>query len=238
MLDSKNVLIAVPAFNEEESLPEVLELLLERYDRNQIVVINDGSKDRTASVARNFNVKLLDLPINLGVGGAMRTAFLFALRQDFDAVVQFDADGQHLVQEIPTLLSSLNNNDLVIGSRFAGVGNYRTIGPRRWAMRLLAFFISRSVNHKLTDVTSGFRASGRKAVELFASNYPSEYLGDTVESIVIAHKSKLKIAEVPVAMAYRQKGKPSQSLVQATLFLGRAFIVLLLSNMHKNSSRK
>lgn len=225
----ERALIAIPAFNEEESISSVLQSVLKFYSANQILVVDDGSTDATALIAKSYSVPVIKLPFNMGVGGAMRTSFLYASRNGFDAVVQLDADGQHDPAYVEILLAGLTTADVVIGSRFGGVGSYRTIGPRRWAMRFLAITVSRITSSKMTDVTSGFRANGSDAIRLFQHHYPSEYLGDTVESIVIAHRAGLIVKEVPVEMHHRLAGRPSQSLFQATLFLFRAVLVLLLA---------
>ena len=228
-MKSERVLIAIPAFNEEESLSAVLSHTLEFYSAEQVLVIDDGSSDATAAVAKSHGVLVIQLPFNMGVGGAMRTAFLYASRNGFDVVVQLDADGQHDPKFIKDLLQELTEADVVIGSRFSGVGSYRIIGPRRWAMRFLAFSVSKMISTKVSDVTSGFRAHGAEAIKIFQWHYPSEYLGDTVESIIIAHRAGLLITEVPVEMHHRLAGRPSQSLVQATLFFFRATLVLVLA---------
>ena len=223
------VLIAIPAFNEAESIGSVIENLLNFYERWQILVVDDGSSDSTLQIVDSYGIRHVSLPFNVGVGGAMRTAFKFAIERDFDAVVQLDADGQHDPKYIAALIEGLYLSDVVIGSRFSGIGTYRTIGPRRWAMRLLAKFVSKLTNTRFSDVTSGFRATGPAALKLFSKHYPVEYLGDTVESILLAHRAGLKVIEVPVEMRYRFGGRPSQSIVQASLFLLRAFLVLILA---------
>jgi glycosyltransferase involved in cell wall biosynthesis len=228
-MSPQRALIAIPAFNEQESIASVLQSVLRYYPAQQIVVVDDGSTDNTASIAKSFSVTVIQLPFNMGVGGAMRTSFLYASRNGYDAVVQLDADGQHDPSYIETLLAGLGKADLVVGSRFSGVGSYRTIGPRRWAMRFLAFSVSKIISNKMTDVTSGFRANGMAAISIFQHHYPSEYLGDTVESIVIAYRAGLVVTEVPVEMKHRQAGRPSQSLVQASLFFFRAVLILILA---------
>lgn len=221
-------LIIVPAFNEEESIEVVIKELLQYMPKSNILIVDDGSQDNTFRISSKLGVRCIRLPFNLGVGGAVRAGFVFAIRNGFRAAIQFDADGQHDPKYIEQLILGLGENDVVIGSRFAGVGSYRTIGPRRWAMRFLARAISVITHSKLNDVTSGFRATGPRALELFSTEYPVEYLGDTVESILMGHKSGLSFSQIPVEMRYRTTGKPSQSLLQATLFLARALLVLLL----------
>jgi len=221
-------LIIVPAFNEEESIELVIEELLQYMPKTNILIVDDGSQDNTFQMASKLGIRCIRLPFNLGVGGAVRAGFVFAIRNEFRAAIQFDADGQHDPRYIEQLILGLSETDVVIGSRFAGVGSYRTIGPRRWAMRFLARTVSVITRTKLNDVTSGFRATGPRALELFSKEYPVEYLGDTVESILMGHKAGLTFSQVPVEMRYRTTGKPSQSLIQATVFLARALPVLLL----------
>ena len=219
----------VPAFNEAGVIGPVLDELARNEPRWPVLVVNDGSHDGTAAEAANAGATVVSVPFNVGVGGAMRTGFLYALRNDFDAVVQVDADGQHDPAAVSALLAALSDADIVIGARFAGEGEYRVRGPRRWAMRGLAAALSRITGTRLTDVTSGFRATGPAALPLFARDYPQEYLGDTVESLVLAHKAGLRIAQVPVAMRPRAAGQPSQSPLRATAYLLRASLVLLLA---------
>jgi glycosyltransferase involved in cell wall biosynthesis len=221
-------LIVVPAFNEEESIEAAVFELLEFMPASNILIVDDGSRDKTFQISSNLGVSCIRLPFNLGVGGAVRAGFVFAIQNGFQAVIQYDADGQHDPKYIELLIHGLDEADVVIGSRFAGVGSYKTIGPRRWAMRFLARAISLITQSKLTDVTSGFRATGPRALELFSKEYPVEYLGDTVESILMGHKSGLTFTQIPVEMRYRTSGKPSQSIIQASLFLARAILVLLL----------
>jgi hypothetical protein len=146
-------------------------------------------------------------------------------------VVQVDADGQHDPADVLALLDRLGTADLVLGARFAGTGDYAVKGPRRWAMLVLSGVISRTARTRLTDTTSGFRLSGPRAVRLFAEHYPAEYLGDTIESLVIASRAKCVIAQVPVAMRVRAGGRPSQHPVRAAAYLARAFLALLFGLM-------
>ncbi|VTR76219.1 glycosyltransferase family 2 protein [Cellulomonas hominis] len=228
------VLVVIPAWNEEDALPGVLDEVRAvcaaepHLSATDVLVVSDGSRDGTAAVARSKGVPVLDLPINLGVGGAMRAGFKFALRNGYDGVVQLDADGQHDPRAIPSLLAAAREHgaDVVIGARFAGAGSYEARGPRRAAMRVLARVLSRVTGTPLTDTTSGFKLAGPRAIPLFASEYPAEYLGDTVESLVIAARAGLVVRQVPVAMRERQGGRPSHSPLKAAVFLGRAVLAL------------
>ncbi|HMO10587.1 MAG TPA: glycosyltransferase family 2 protein [Actinotalea sp.] len=222
-------LVVLPAWNEAEALPGVLDELRATLPEVGVLVVNDGSWDQTSAVARSHGVDVLDLPFNLGVGGAMRAGFRYALAYGYDAVVQVDADGQHDPAEVSRLLAGLADQDVVIGARFAGEGSYQVGGPRRWAMVVLARVLSRLARTRLTDTTSGFRAAGPRAIRLFAVHYPAEYLGDTVESLVIAVRSGLRIAQVPVAMRERAGGRPSQRPWKAAVYLVRACLALLIA---------
>ena len=225
------VLVVLPAWNEQVALPGVLAEVQECAPQVDVLVVNDGSTDSTSAAARQTGVAVLDLPVNLGVGGAMRAGFKYAVRQGYDAVIQLDADGQHDPRNITDLLAAIDSEqaDVVIGARFAGTGTYEARGPRRWAMGGLSLVLSRLVGTRLTDTTSGFKVSGPRAVQLFAGNYPAEYLGDTVESLVIAHRAGLTVRQVGVSMRPRAGGEPSHSPIKAAVFLLRAGLALAVA---------
>ncbi len=223
------VLVVLPAWNEARSLPAVLDEIATHLPDAGVVVVNDGSSDATSAVARAGGAEVLDLPFNLGVGAAMRAGFRYALAHGYDAVVQVDADGQHDPRDVPRLVAGLAEADVVIGARFAESGDYTVRGPRWWAMRVLATVLSRMARTRLTDTTSGFRASGPAAIRLFAVHYPAEYLGDTVESLVMAVRSGLTVRQVGVAMRERSAGRPSQRPWKAAVYLMRACLALLIA---------
>ncbi|AHH93528.1 dolichyl-phosphate mannose synthase [Kutzneria albida DSM 43870] len=224
----------VPAWNEEAAVGETVREIRAALPDTDILVVSDGSTDRTAEVAKRAGALVLDLPYNLGVGGAMRAGFRYAVRHDYDAAVQVDADGQHDPTEVPALLAELGRADVVIGARFAeGGGEYKARGPRKWAMSVLAVVLSWVAKTKLTDTTSGFKASGRRALPLFAEYYPVEYLGDTIESLVIAVRAGCAIVQVPAHMRPRRAGTPSHSPIKSTVYLFRAGFALLLALIRK-----
>lgn len=230
------VLVVLPAFNEEASVVAVVKEVHAALPDAGCLVVDDGSRDRTAMVADEAGAAVLKLPFNLGVGGAMRAGFRYALQNDYDVVVQIDADGQHDPANVPELLEALDGADLVMGARFAGQGEYEVRGPRRWAMRVLARVLSRVAKSKLTDTTSGFRASGPRAVRLFAEHYPAEYLGDTIEALVIAARADCTIRQVPVAMRPRAGGVPSHDPVKSAVYLGRAGLALVFALIRPKST--
>lgn len=226
---SASTLIVMPALNEEAAISNVIAEVFKALPDCTCLVVDDGSQDNTTRVAQNAGAIVATLPYNLGVGGAMRVGFNYALANGFDNVVQVDADGQHDPSAIRLLLDELSTADLVLGARFAGQGEYEAHGPRKWAMVVLAKLLSRSAGTQLTDTTSGFRASGPRAVRLFAEYYPAEYLGDTVESLVIAARAGCIIRQVPVSMRPRAGGTPSHKPFKAAVFLLRVGVAMLFA---------
>lgn len=229
-------LVVMPAFNEEASVASVVREVFTKVPGVTVLVVDDGSNDNTAELARTAGALVAQLPFNLGVGGAMRVGFKYASENGFSNVVQIDSDGQHDPDGVPALLEQLESADLVLGARFAGTGDYEVKGPRKWAMVFLARVLSRAASSRLTDTTSGFRASGPRAVALFSENYPAEYLGDTIEALVIASRSGLTIRQIPVAMRPRAGGVPSHSPVKATVYLARAGLALIFAFLRPPSS--
>jgi glycosyltransferase involved in cell wall biosynthesis len=227
----EHTLIVMPALNEEEAIGNVIAEVQTKLPGIHVLVVDDGSTDRTAEIARAAGARVLSLPYNLGVGGAMRAGFKYARQHDYENVVQVDSDGQHDPAGVPTLVAALASHDLVLGARFAGEGDYSVSGPRKWAMVVLAKVISGLAKSELTDTTSGFRATGPRAIELFAEHYPAEYLGDTVESLVIAARAGCRIRQIPVAMRPRAGGTPSHNPLKATAYLGRAAMALVIALM-------
>lgn len=227
------MLVAVPALNEAAALGRVLESLATVQPLRDVVVIDDGSSDDTARIARDAGARVISHAINLGVGAAMGTAFKFAARAGYDAVIQFDGDGQHRPEFIAQLIAALDSADLVIGSRYSSGGSYKSSAARRGVQRFIARVTSLYARTRLTDATSGFRISGPRAVAVFAEHYPVEWLGDTVESIVLATRQGLKVAELPVAMNERAGGVPSQSILRATLYTGRILFILGLASIRR-----
>ena len=220
----------LPAFNEVETVAQTVREVRLNLPEATCLVVNDASGDATALEAAAAGARVLNLPFNLGVGGAMRAGFTYALENGYDIVLQVDADGQHDAAEAPSVIGRLGPDaDLVIGARFAGQGEYRARGPRRWAMVVLAAMLSRVAKTRLTDTTSGFRASGPRAVALFARHYPAEFLGDTIETIVIAARTGLSVRQVPVSMRPRAGGVPSHNPIRSAAYLGRAMLALLFA---------
>ncbi|WP_115789877.1 glycosyltransferase family 2 protein [Arthrobacter silvisoli] len=216
----------MPAWNEAEAIGNTIRHVLDVVPQHDVLVVDDGSKDDTPRIAEQAGATVLRLPFNLGVGGAMRAGFKYALRHKYRAVIQVDADGQHDPHDIDRVLAGLEHSDISIGARFAGRGSYGARGPRRWAMFFLAKVISAVARTPLTDVTSGFRAANERAIRQYISHFPTEYLGDTIDSLVVAIKSGCKVTQVPVEMKERQAGTPSQGPVKSSIYLARSGLVL------------
>ncbi|MET8093368.1 glycosyltransferase family 2 protein [Micromonospora sp. NPDC005220] len=229
MVNGKRTLIIIPALNESGSIADVVGEVRGELPGVDVLVVDDGSTDQTAAVAAAAGAQVAKLPYNLGVGGAMRLGYRYARDHNYDVAIQIDADGQHDPRYVPKLVDLLDDNDLVIGARFAGEGDYTVRGPRRWAMVMLSAVLSRVAHTKLTDTTSGFRAANRRVIDMFATWYPAEYLGDTVETLVHTARRGYRIRQVPVAMRKRMAGTPSHSPARAMIYLGRAFAVLTLA---------
>ena len=234
----RGALVAIPAWNEEGSIADVIAKVREHRPDADILVVNDGSSDSTAEVARAAGATVVSLPFNVGVGGAMRTAFLHAQRGGYQAMVQVDADGQHDPADLDRVLDGLADADVVVGTRFHPDSMYFVGGPRRWAMVLLSKSLSRMNKGKISDPTSGFRSAGPKAIALFAVDYPADYLGDTVGSLAIAIRNGLVIKETPVTMYFRQAGRPSKNPIWSALYLGRATLAIVATATRSRKTPK
>jgi glycosyltransferase involved in cell wall biosynthesis len=228
-----NLLVAIPAFNEVESLPVVLAKLKSNPLVTSILVIDDGSRDGTYEVACASGVNVIRHPYNMGVGAAMRTAFIYAKRNNFDLIVQIDADGQHDDTCLGEFLPLMSYFDVVVGSRFLNSESFKVGAGRYWAMKLLRKSLRVLSGIKISDSTSGFRMSNKRAIKVFSEKYPAEYLGDTVTSLVIADRYGLKVGEVSVVMHARQGGEPSQSFLKSAFHFLRTLAVLILTRFQE-----
>jgi glycosyltransferase involved in cell wall biosynthesis len=228
-IEKHQVLIVVPAFNESASISTVLSSLI--HHKYQVLVVNDGSTDNTSDIAKSFGVKVLDLPINLGVGGALRAGFQYAVRHGFEAVIQIDADGQHPVEQIFELISASNTlaASLVIGSRFLQDSDSMHVSEtRRLAMRILARSASRAAQTTITDSTSGFRIIRQPLLAKFSRNFAANYLGDTYEAIVAAGRSGYVVREISVPIKERLNGTSSSSRLKSSFQTVKVLTIAIL----------
>lgn len=217
-------LAIIPAHNEEATVGRVVSQLADLGLRS--LVIDDGSSDLTAAQAAAAGAVVLRHPTNIGVGGALRTGFAYAVRRGYERVVVVDADLQHEPGSIADLVAAADATgaELMIGSRFAG-GDYAVSGGRRLLMRYLARWVSRRVGVELDDVTSGFRVITEPLLSRFAREYPAEYLGDTVEAIMAAHRAGATVAQTGVRMGARAAGDPTSRLHAAGHLLRLALVL-------------
>lgn len=229
MVSSTDPLVLIPAFNEEASVCAVIEGV--RRLGYPVCVIDDGSIDATASVARAAGATVIRLPVNVGVGGALRCGFRYAVERGFELVVQVDADGQHDPTDIPRLLERMRatDADMVVGSRFLDpAADYATEVPRRLIMRILARHASRAVRCAVTDATSGFRAIRSPLLNKFAADYPVEYLGDTFEALLAAGRSGARVVEQPIQMSPRLYGTSSAGTLASVWYVLRVMVAAQL----------
>ena len=225
----------VPAFNEAQSIGHVIDEIRAFDPGFEIVVVDDGSHDRTSAVARAKGAHVLTLPFNLGIGGAVQTGFLFAYEQGFDLAVRCDGDGQHDPQQLPAVIGPVlaGEVDVCVGSRFAGEGGYRSSRTRRVGIRVLAWAVSRIVGQKVTDTTSGFQALNRAAIRLFAADYPHDY--PEVEATVMLHKHRLRLREVPVTMRERHAGTSSITALRSIYYMVKVLLSLGVAVFRRNA---
>jgi glycosyltransferase involved in cell wall biosynthesis len=205
-----STLVIIPAKDEQEALPSVLATLADVVPDLDVAVIDDGSTDATADVARAGGATVLSLPFNLGIGGALRTGFRYAVREGYERGVQFDADGQHDATQIAALLAALDDGaDMVIGNRFGGHSHSYELGRvRAGAMGVMRFFVRQFSGQRFTDTSSGFRGFGPDVLDLFAREYPSEYM-ESVEALLLACSEGFRVDEVPIRMHNRELGQAS-----------------------------
>ena len=220
----------VPALNEEGSIGRVIEELRAFDPGLEIVVVDDGSIDRTREVAASRGARVLQLPFNLGIGGAVQTGFRYAWEQGFDVAVRVDGDGQHDPRELDRVLEPVlaGDADIAVGSRFAAPSNgYRSSRSRRIGIRLLAWIVSTLTRQRITDPTSGFQAANRLGIRLFAADYPHDY--PEAEATVMVFKHRLRLQEVPVRMRARESGQSSITTIRSIYYMIKVVLAIFVA---------
>ncbi|NDJ51542.1 MAG: glycosyltransferase family 2 protein [Chloroflexi bacterium] len=234
---AQRLLIVIPAYNEEESIGHVIERVRHAVPQADIVVIDDGSADDTAQVARSHQATVISQPYNLGIGANVQTGFIYASQRGYDVTIQVDGDGQHDPNEIPALLAALNTStcDMVIGSRYIEDRGYSTPRLRRLGSILLAALISAITRQRITDPTSGFRALNRQAIAFSAGDYPFDY--PEPEAIVTFWRAGLRVKEVPVKMNPRYGGRSSITPIRSAYYMIKVTLAILISLLRERQSK-
>jgi glycosyltransferase involved in cell wall biosynthesis len=220
----------VPAYNEAGAVGGVVAEIRAFDPDMDIVVVDDGSRDHTAEVARAAGAYVVQLPFNLGIGGAVQTGFKFALQRGYERAVRLDGDGQHDARELPKLVALLDRDeaDVIVGSRFAdGRGTHGSPLARRVGIAYFARIVSLLTRRRVTDTTSGFQALNRRGIEIFAADYPHDY--PEVEATVLVHKHRLRLAEVQVRMRDREHGTSSITFLRSIYYLLKVTLALIVS---------
>jgi len=232
--DATRRIAIVPAYNEEGNIARVV-AELRAYDPGlEIVVVSDGSFDRTEDVAREAGARVLHLPFNLGIGGAVQTGFQYAWENGYDLAVRCDGDGQHIPAELPKVIAPVlaGDADIAIGSRFVASGGYRSSATRRVGIRLLALAVSAIARQRVTDATSGFQALNRRALGLFAADYPHDY--PEVEATVMTYRHRLRAVEVPVSMRERGGGRSSITALRSVYYMVKVLLAIFVGLFRRN----
>lgn len=229
----KRIAVIVPAYNEEKTVGQVVQTIRALGMGYDAIVIDDSSNDRTAKVAEEKGGIVLGLPYNLGIGGAVQTGFKYALLNDYDACVQADGDGQHPTKEIPKLVKPLfeEGYDLVIGSRFVRDTNYDISFMRNIGIKVISLFLRIGAGMCVKDPTSGFRAISKKAVAVFAAEYPQDY--PEPEALIFAHKYGFRVKEISITMHNRTHGASSITPLKAGYYMVKVLLAMFIDLFKK-----
>lgn len=226
-------LVIIPAFNEEGNLEKTIKDIKENAPEFDYVIINDCSTDKTLEMCRKHGFSYLNLPVNLGIGGAVQTGYRYAYYHGYDVAVQFDGDGQHSAVYLNDMVSILEKtgSDMVIGSRFIEKEGFQSSGIRRIGIKYFTYLIRLLTGKKITDPTSGMRMINRKLLEKFTDEYPKDY--PEPESVVTVLCEKYKVTEIPVMMNERQEGVSSISLRNGIYYMIKVSFAILIARMKK-----
>lgn len=229
----KKVLTIIPAYNEEKSIKKVVENIYKNVKTCDILIVNDGSKDNTLEEAQKTNAIVIDLPNNLGIGGAVQTGYLYAYKNDYDIAIQVDADGQHDPKYILQMVDIIKSGqaDMVIGSRFIEKTKYKQTFFRMFGIKITSGIINLLADKKIYDTTSGFRAVNREIIEEFAKNYPYDYPEPCTNMEMVLRGKEIK--EIPVEMKQREDGVSSISPLKSVKYMLKVVLSLILMRVKK-----
>jgi hypothetical protein len=228
MNHNPKTLVIIPALNEEASIAQVVAATRQHLPYADVVVVNDGSTDRTAEIAETCGAVVLSLPFNVGIGASVQTGFIFAADNDYEIALRSDGDGQHEPRDLCRLVEVLQagDADMVVGTRFIEHRGYQASLPRRAGILLLSRLISAILHQPVTDPTSGFAAFNRRAIHLFSYVYPHDY--PEPESLVVAHRAGLRIREIPVTMKPRYAGRSSITSLRSIYYMIKVILAILI----------
>ena len=231
------VLVIVPAYNEENNIVTTIDGL-KKNKSIDYVVINDGSLDNTKEVCEKNNINFIDLPLNLGIGGAVQIGYKYAFYHDYDIAIQFDGDNQHDPKYLDDLIKEIEKGyDIVIGSRYVKeLSKFKSTFMRRVGINFLSFLIKAVTGKKVYDPTSGYRAVNKKVIELFAEDYPTDY--PEPDSIIYLIKRGYKVSEIPVEMNERKEGKSSIGLFDSVYYMIKVSLCILMSAKRGKKERR
>lgn len=224
-------LVIIPAYNEAESILTTVQDVLDHAPGFDYVVVNDCSRDDTICICREHHLNVLDLPINLGIGGAIQTGYRYALECGYDMAVQFDGDGQHDAQYLQLLADKLESEqlDMVIGSRFIENKGFQSTGLRRFGIQFFKGLIRLLYGETITDATSGMRLCNRRVLEQFSQNYPQDYPEPETVARLLRHGYRVK--EVPVVMRERQGGTSSINPAKSVYYMIKVSAAILIERL-------
>lgn len=231
-MDQKNkTLIIIPAYNEGDNIEKVVDNLITNFPRYDYVIINDGSTDHTKKVCSSRGYEVLNLPINMGIGGAVQTGYRYARDNDYEIAVQIDGDGQHDVGFLDKMIRYMEEEraDCVIGSRFVEKEGFQSSGMRRIGIKFLSFLGWVLTGVRVKDITSGYRLVNRRFINIFAEDYPADY--PEPEAMVIAAVHGGKIREYPVVMRDRENGISSITLKKSVYYMFKVTLAMLIRRL-------
>ncbi len=225
----KRCIAIIPAYNEAGNIVKTVNDIIEHAPSFDYVVINDHSKDDTAQICRDHGFHVVDLPVNLGIGGGVQTGYMYARDNGYDYAVQFDGDGQHNASYLEAMAHQMEEEglDMLIGSRYIAKEGFQSSGMRRLGIRYFTGLIKLCTKAKITDPTSGMRMTNRKIIEQFAEQYPKDY--PEPESVVTLLKQGAKVKELPVVMNEREEGVSSISPTKAIYYMIKVSIAVIIA---------
>lgn len=226
-------IVIIPAYNEEKSIEKTVEDIIQNAPEFDYVIVNDCSKDDTLRICMEKGLHVLNLPINLGIGGAVQTGYRYALKNGYDFAVQFDGDGQHDAKYLQQMRDHMieHKQNMIIGSRYIQKEGFQSSGLRRFGIRYFSVLIKILTGTKITDPTSGMRMVDREVIEIYAESYPKDY--PEPESVVAILNQKKKVGEYPVIMRERMEGVSSISPMRSVYYMIKVTLAILVEMLRK-----